>query len=124
MLAIVQNPNAAKLMGINVKKAIAFTYALSTVLAGIAGILIAPLFNVSADMGTIFGIKAFAIAVLGGISSCSGVIVAGLCYGLAEAFITAEFGSSYTDILIFSLIILVLALKPNGLFGREGVKKV
>jgi branched-chain amino acid transport system permease protein len=69
MLAVVQNPEAARLMGINVPVAICAAFALSTALAGAAGILIAPLFNVNADMGTVFGLKAFAVAILGGISS-------------------------------------------------------
>ena len=63
-------------------------------LAGIAGILIAPLFTVSADMGTLFGIKAFAVAILGGIDSAWGVVLAGLLYGVAEALITALLGSA------------------------------
>ncbi|MGH8764864.1 MAG: branched-chain amino acid ABC transporter permease [Burkholderiales bacterium] len=124
MLAVVQNPEAARLMGINVPLAISAAYALSTALAGAAGILIAPLFNVNADMGTVFGLKAFAVAILGGISSAWGVMLAGLLFGLTEALITALIGSTYTQILTFTLVIVALALKPNGLFGRAEVKKV
>ena len=65
-------------------------FALSTLLAGIAGMLIAPLFNVNADMGTLFGLKAFAVAILGGITSAWGVMLAGLLFGVAEALITAR----------------------------------
>ena len=78
LLAIVQNPQAASLMGIDVTRAVMYCYAASTVLAGIAGILIAPLFSVSAEMGTLFGLKAFAVAILGGLSSARGVVLAGL----------------------------------------------
>jgi len=124
MLAVVQNPDAARLMGINVPVAITAAFALSTVLAGAAGILIAPLFNVNADMGTVFGLKAFAVAILGGISSAWGVMLAGLLFGVVEALITALLGSTYTQILTFTLVIVALALKPNGLFGRAEVKKV
>src|SRR3954470_13241864 len=85
LLAVVQNKDAARLMGINVRMAIAFSFALSTALAGLAGLLIAPLFSVHSDMGTLFGIKAFAVAILGGITSASGVMLAGLAYGLIEA---------------------------------------
>ena len=67
LLAVVQNPQAASLMGIDVTRAVMYCYAASTVLAGIAGILIAPLFLVSAEMGTLFGLKAFAVAILGGL---------------------------------------------------------
>jgi branched-chain amino acid transport system permease protein len=124
MLAVVQNPDAARLMGINVPLAIALAYAASTLFAGAAGIMIAPLFNVHSDMGTLFGLKAFAVAILGGITSAWGVMLAGLIFGLTEALITALLGSTYTHLLSFALVIVVLALMPNGLFGRAEVKKV
>ena len=106
LLAVVQNAEAAQLMGIDVKKAVAAAYAVSTVFAGIAGILIAPLFNVHSDMGTLFGLKAFAVAILGGITSAWGVMLAGLIYGVVEALITALLGSGWTQILTFSLVIV------------------
>jgi branched-chain amino acid transport system permease protein len=124
MLAVVQNQDAARLMGINVPAAIALAYAASTLFAGAAGILIAPLFNVHSDMGTLFGLKAFAVAILGGITSAWGVMLAGLIFGVTESMITALLGSSYTQILSFTLVIVALALMPNGLFGRAEVKKV
>jgi branched-chain amino acid transport system permease protein len=124
LLAVVQNPDAARLMGINVSAAVSSAFAVSTVLAGIAGILIAPLFNVHSDMGTLFGLKAFAVAILGGITSAWGVMIAGLIFGVVEALITALAGSAYTQILTFALVIVALAVRPNGLFGRAEVKKV
>lgn len=124
LLAVVQNPDAARLMGINVIGAVTLTFGLSGLFAGIAGILIAPLFTISSTMGTLFGIKAFAVAILGGITNAWGVMVAGLIYGLAEALITAVFGSVYTQVLTFTLVIVALTLRPHGLFGRAGVKKV
>jgi branched-chain amino acid transport system permease protein len=124
MLAVVQNADAARLMGINVPLAIVAAYALSTAFAGAAGIMIAPLFNVHSDMGTLFGLKAFAVAILGGITSAWGVMLAGLLFGLVESLITAFLGSSYTQILTFTLVIVALAIVPNGLFGRAELKKV
>jgi len=124
MLAVVQNRVAARLMGIPIRRVVAIAYALSTLLAGIAGVLIAPLFNVNADMGTLFGLKAFAVAILGGITSAWGVMAAGLLFGIAEALITTTLGSSYTQILSFGLVIVALALRPSGLFGRAEAKKV
>jgi len=124
LLAVVQNKDAARLMGINVRLAIAFSFALSTALAGLAGMLIAPLFSVHSDMGTLFGIKAFAVAILGGISSASGVMLAGLLYGLIEALVTGFAGSTYTQIVVFAILILALAAMPNGLLGRAATKKV
>jgi branched-chain amino acid transport system permease protein len=124
MLAVVQNRSAARLMGIPIRRAVALAFALSALFAGIAGVLIAPLFNVHADMGTLFGLKAFAVAILGGIGSAWGVMIAGLLFGVVEALITATLGSGYTQILSFALVIAALAWRPNGLFGRAEVKKV
>jgi branched-chain amino acid transport system permease protein len=124
LLAVVDNTDAARLMGIDVARMRALSFALSGLLAGVAGIMVAPLFTVSSTMGTLFGIKAFAVAILGGIGSAAGVVVAGLLYGIAEALITASLGSIYTQIVTFSLVIVSLMLMPNGLFGRAGVRKV
>jgi len=124
LLAVVQNAGAARLMGIDVERVTTFSYALSGVLAGVAGILVAPLFTISSTMGTLFGIKAFAVAILGGIGSAWGVVLAGFIYGVAEAFVTACLGSTYTQIVSFSLVIASLTVMPNGLFGRAGVRKV
>lgn len=124
MLAVVQNRDAASLMGINVGMVVLIAYAVSTAFAGAAGIMIAPLFNVQAGMGTVFGLKAFAVAILGGITSAWGVMIAGLLFGLTEALITALLGSTYTQIITFGLVIVALAFMPDGLFGRAGVKKV
>jgi len=124
LLAVVQNKDAARLMGIRVERVIETAFALSGLLAGVAGILVAPLFTISSTMGTLFGIKAFAVAILGGIESAWGVVVAGLIYGVAEGMITALLGSTYTQIVTFALVILALALRPNGLFGRAQLRKV
>lgn len=124
MLAVVQNRDAARLMGIPIRRTIAGAFAVSTLLAGIAGVLIAPLFNVQADMGTVFGLKAFAVAILGGLSSAWGVMIAGLLFGVAEAMITATLGSGYTQIITFGLVIVLLAMRPDGMFGRAEVRKV
>ncbi|GLS42762.1 branched-chain amino acid ABC transporter permease [Methylobacterium brachythecii] len=124
LLAVAQNADAARLMGINVRRTVACAFALSATLAGVAGLLIAPLFSVSAELGTLFGIKAFAVAILGGIGSATGVILAGLLYGLVEAGVTATLGSTYTQLVVFSVIILALALRPDGLLGRAAVNKV
>ncbi|WP_413702020.1 branched-chain amino acid ABC transporter permease [Psychromonas sp. KJ10-10] len=122
--ACVQNPQSAQLMGINVSRVVAISFAISTVFVAIAGILIAPLFAVHSDMGTLFGLKAFAVAILGGIASAYGVFMAGLIFGLIEAIVTIYFGSAFTQIITFSLVIVALAVKPNGLFGKNQEVKV
>jgi branched-chain amino acid transport system permease protein len=122
--ACVQNPKAATLMGIQVKRVIAVAFALSTLFAAVAGLLIAPLFSVSAEMGTLFGLKAFAVAILGGVSSAGGVFGAGLLFGVVEALVTLYFGSAFTQILTFALVIVALAIRPDGLFGIKTRVKV
>ena len=124
LLAVVQNRDAARLMGIDIERVVMASFALSGLLAGVAGILVAPLFTVSSTMGTLFGIKAFAVAILGGIGNAWGVVLAGLIYGIVEALITSLLGSTYTQIVTFALVIVALALRPSGLFGRAEVKKV
>jgi branched-chain amino acid transport system permease protein len=79
---------------------------------------------VHSEMGTLFGIKAFAVAILGGITSASGVVLAGLLYGLIEALVTAYAGSTYTQIVAFTVVILALAAMPNGILGRAAAHKV
>ena len=113
-----------RLMGIRVNRVVAVAFAVSTVFAAIAGLLIAPLFSVNAEMGMLFGLKAFAVAILGGIASAGGVFAAGLLFGLVEALVTVYFGSAFTQLFTFALVILALALRPNGLFGSKTLVKV
>ena len=123
-LAASENPDTAKVIGINVEGAIAFAYALATVLAGVAGILIAPTYNVSAGMGTLLGLKAFATAIIGGLNSPWGIVVAGILYGISESLAAGYLGGSYREIVGFALVILALALRPNGLFGKSRNLKI
>ncbi len=121
---VVADKDAARLMGIDVERVVMVSFALSGFLAGVAGIMVAPLFTISSTMGTLFGIKAFAVAILGGIGNAWGVVLAGLIYGIAEALIIALAGSTYSQIATFALVILALAIRPTGLFGHAEVKKV
>jgi branched-chain amino acid transport system permease protein len=123
-LAVSENPDTARIMGINVEGAIAFSYALSTVLAGVAGILIAPIYNVSAGMGTLLGLKAFATAIIGGLNSPWGIAIAGVLYGIGESLAAGYLGGSYREIIGFTLVILALTIRPNGLLGKTQTKKV
>ncbi|MGD1904654.1 MAG: branched-chain amino acid ABC transporter permease [Leptolyngbyaceae cyanobacterium] len=122
--AVSENPETAQLMGIPVARLIAFSFGLSTALAGLAGMLIAPIANVSATMGTLLGLKAFATAIIGGLSSPWGVMVAGIGYGVVESVAAGLLGGSYREIVGFAVVIAVLALRPNGLFGQAQVTKV
>ncbi len=116
--------DAAGLMGIDVNRTITAAYALSSLLAGVAGILLAPLLNVSATMGTTIGLKAFAVAIIGGIESPRGIIVAGILYGMFEAIVAGYLGTGVREILGFGLVVVVLLARPWGLFGQPVVRRV
>jgi len=122
--AVAWSHDAAALMGIDVYRTIGAAYALSSVLAGVAGILLAPLLNVSATMGTTIGLKGFAVAIIGGIESARGILAAGLLYGVVEAVVAGYLGTGVREILGFALVVVVLLLRPWGLFGAPAVLRV
>lgn len=119
-----ENPETARLLGVPVARLIALSFGLSTGLASLAGMLIAPIANVSATMGTLLGIKAFATAMIGGLSNPWGVMLAGVLYGMVESIAAGTLGGSYREIVGFGVVIAVLSLRPNGLFGRSLINKV
>ena len=122
--AVAYNPEAAGLMGIHIPRAVMFAYGLSASLAGIAGILLAPVLNVAATMGTIIGLKAFAVAIIGGLTSAPGIVVAGVGYGLVEAFVAGYLSTGAREIVGFALVILVLVVRPWGLLGTRPTRRV
>jgi len=124
LLAVAFSHEAAGLMGIDVNRTITAAYALSSLLAGVAGVLLAPLLNVSATMGTTIGLKAFAVAIIGGMESPRGIIVAGFLYGIFEAIVAGYLGTGVREILGFGLVIVVLLLRPWGLFGAPALRRV
>ncbi len=125
MRASQQNIKAAQLMGINVNFIISFTFFLGGVSAAIAGSLVSSYYLMAyPNMGYMAGLKAFAAAVLGGIGSLQGSLVGGLLVGLSESFAATYLGSEYRDSMAFIILIIVLIIRPNGLFGKKGVEKV
>lgn len=122
--AVAADKDAAALMGINVPVVIAFSFIVSCAIAAMGGVLVGPLTFVSASMGALLGVKAYAVSVIGGLQSGLGVIAGGLILGLSEQ-LTARFVSTgYKDTPGFVILILILLLKPDGLFGKAAVKKV
>jgi len=120
-----QNPKAANLMGVNVNFVISFTFFLGGVSAAIAGSLISGYYQiVYPNMGYMAGLKAFAAAVLGGIGSIPGALVGGLLVGVSESMAATFLGSTYRDCMAFVILIIVLIVRPNGLFGKKGITKV
>jgi len=122
--AVAFDHDAARLMGIDVTRTISAAYGLSSVLAGVAGILLAPLLNVSATMGTTLGLKGFAVAIIGGIESARGIVLAGVLYGIVEAIVAGYLGTGVREILGFALVVLVLLARPWGLFGVAAPRRV
>lgn len=124
VVATSNDRDAASLMGINTGVVIMFSYALSSITAAFAGVLIAPLTLTGATMGASLGLKAFAVAIIGGLSSGFGIIVGGLILGIAETTTGFYISTGYKDVPGLLLLLLVLALKPSGLFGKTAIKKV
>jgi branched-chain amino acid transport system permease protein len=122
--AVAWNAEAAGLMGIHIERAVMAAYALSAVLAGVAGVLLAPLLNVAPTMGTIIGLKAFAVAIIGGLGSAPGIVVAGLGYGVLEAFVAGYVSTGAREIVGFALVIAVLVARPWGLLGQPPARRV
>lgn len=117
--AIAQNREAAQLAGIRVERIYVTTFAVSAVLAGIAGIMLGGLFNLSPPMGTSPLLRAFLVVVLGGLGSLPGAIIAAYLIGLIEAASSYFIGIYWTPVVLFSILILILIVRPNGLMGRR-----
>ncbi len=125
MRAVEQSEKTSGLMGINTNFIISFTFFLGGVSAAIAGVLISGYYEILyPTMGFMVGLKAFAAAVLGGIGSFHGAVVGGLVIGVTEALAATWFGSEYRDSIAFIILIIVLILRPAGLFGKKGIEKV
>lgn len=125
MRAVSHNLNAARLMGINPDKIIGTTFVLGSSLAGAAGVLVGTYYQIAdPNMGMMYGLKAFVAAVLGGIGSIPGAVVGGIVLGIAEVTGIALISSSYKDAIAFGILILILIIKPTGIFGKTMKEKV
>ncbi len=120
MRAVSYDMQAASLMGISVNRTISFTFALGSVLAAAGGVLFACAYpQVSPTMGTMPGLKAFVAAVLGGIGSVPGAMLGGFILGIAETLTKGFLSSQYADAISFSILIVILLVKPTGIMGRK-----
>lgn len=119
MRAVAVDTEAAQLMGINVDRVISFTFALGSGLAGIAGVLVGVYYNsISPIMGTVYGLKAFVAAVVGGVGSIPGAMIGGYLIGLLETIVTFLGWSTYRDAAVYALLIIILLILPAGLLGK------
>lgn len=125
MRAVAENPTAARVLGVNVDRVTATTFAISSALGAVAGALFA--LNVQSaqlGMGSAIELKGLAVIIVGGMGSLPGALVGGLALGLAEVFAVQYVGSSWRDLIAFGLLFVVLLLRPQGLFGARRVREV
>lgn len=125
MLAVAEDKGAAQLMGINVNRTIALTFAIGSGLAAVAGVLLCSSYpSLSPYTGSMPGIKAFVAAVFGGIGSIPGALIGGILLGVIEILGKAYISSQLADAIVFAVLIVVLLVKPTGLFGKNIQEKV
>jgi branched-chain amino acid transport system permease protein len=124
MRATAQDREASSLMGIRVGRMVSFTFMYSAALTAIAGFLVAPIYFVSADMGASLSLKAFAAAIIGGFNSIRGAILGGLLLGILETLGAGYISSVYKDAFTFFILILFLAVRPEGFFRERIADKV
>lgn len=120
MRATSQKSTASMLMGVNIEKVYIFTFALGAALAGAAGALYGIIFPFNPGIGALPTIKAFAIIILGGLGSIPGAVIGGLLYGIAENTAVYFLGGIWQDAIAFALLIIVLVIRPTGIFGEKG----
>ena len=116
--AVAQNRQTAGLMGIDVKRVSAIVYALYAALTGMVGVLMAAIYSVNAEVGIRYTLFAFFVVVLAGLGSIGGVLAAGLFLGILEALSAVYVGGSYTYLIVFGVLYLVLVVSPRGLLRR------
>ena len=120
--ATAENLDTASILGVNTKRIIILTVVIASAMGGIAGILVGMAFNsVSPQMGLAIGLKGLAIIILGGMGSVKGAMAGGLILGLSETILVAYGDSGYRDAIAFIMIIVILLLRPQGIFGQKAV---
>lgn len=125
MLAVSEDQGAAQLMGVNVNGTISLTFAIGSALAAIAGVLLCSAYpSLTPYTGSMPGIKAFVAAVFGGIGSIPGAMIGGILLGVIEILSKAYISSQLSDAIVFSVLIIVLLVKPTGILGKKIQEKV
>jgi branched-chain amino acid transport system permease protein len=124
VIATAANRLAARLVGINTRKIVGLSFAVSAAIGAIAGIFVTPITLTSSEVGTMLALKGFAAAMLGGIGSALGAVVGGLVLGMLEAFSAGYLSSQYKDAIAFLVILAVLFAMPQGLLGKGKVERV
>lgn len=123
MRAVAANGQVASLMGINTHAVMAGAFVMSSALAGLSGFLLAPIAQASLFLGLAVGLKGFSGAIIGGLNNPRGCVIGGFALGLLESLVNL-WSAQWREVTVFALVILALALRPTGLFGRAMVEKV
>jgi len=124
MRACAANRRAAGLVGIDVKKMVLFSFAISSALGSLAGIIVAPLTMTSYDVGIMLGLKGFCAAIIGGLSGGISTVLGGLLLGVLESLGAGLISSGYKDAIAFIILLLILFIRPQGLFGKAQTERV
>lgn len=124
MRACAYNRRAAGLVGIDVRRMVLFSFAISSAMGSLAGIIIAPLTMTSYDVGIMLGLKGFCAAIIGGMSSGLGTILGGILLGILESLGAGLFSSGYKDAIAFIILLLILFVRPQGLFRKGETERV
>jgi branched-chain amino acid transport system permease protein len=124
VIATAANRLAARLVGVDTRRIVAFSFGVSAAIGAVAGVLITPIALTSYDAGTLLALKGFAAAMLGGIGSALGAVVGGILIGMFEALAAGYLSSNYKDAVAFLIILVVLVAIPQGLFGRAKIERV
>jgi branched-chain amino acid transport system permease protein len=122
--AVTQDRQASQLMGINVERTFVVTFGIGSALAGLAGVLLAPIYTLSPGIGGNFVLAAFAVVVLGGLGSVAGAYFGGMIVGLVEAFAGFYIDPELKQAIWFLIFLAVLVIRPTGLFGQVGAEEV
>lgn len=124
MRAVSEDKSAAALIGIKISSVTLLTFAISAVFGAIAGLLVAPVFFITVEMGTMVGLKAFIASIIGGWGSIPGAIVGGIILGILEVMSAAYVSAMYKDVFAFIFLILMMIILPRGIFGERVSEKV
>jgi branched-chain amino acid transport system permease protein len=122
--AVTQDRQVARLMGINVERTFTITFGIGAALAGLAGVLLSPLYTLSPGIGGNFILAAFAVVVLGGLGSVAGAYFGGLIVGVVEAFAGFYIDPELKQAVWFLIFLAVLVVRPSGLFGQAGAEEI
>jgi branched-chain amino acid transport system permease protein len=124
MRACAINRDAARLSGINDRRMVMLSFALSAGIGAIAGIIVTPIIQMDYGRGALLGIKGFGAAVLGGLGNSMGAVIAGILIGILEAFAAGYVSSHYMDAIALVILLLVLFVRPSGIFGSSAAMKL